>query len=514
MSFTAGAHAFLKDCKVYNNLGAAVYIDVSSMPVWEGTYGPGYIFGNTYNSVECDGIYLNGGTISENTHWHSMGSKYGSNMGLPFYIGGSNLAIGGNVTLELDAGVSLLFTSNISLVVNGTLNALGEADKQILFASYLDSPTTGQYWKQILFNPFSSGTMEFCEIQYAGYNNNYALIASASSPTIQHCTIQNCTIGLIKTENAGCPAIHYSSLITGSTTKYGILSDCACPIDARFCYFGDPTGPYNPTTNPGGKGARVSDCVTYSPWWSSLYGVPDIAVRPDKIGQAVQLNSTFNRDLRIINGDVVSVLSYSISEGIPAAMLSRVAGSGNSDKITEIKNGSNTVALVDVPWVSVQPASGLVSPGDTAHVTVTFNANGMVCPSSHQAYLIIHNNDPEADPIIIPLDMEVIMTGICGGDSTLALPRAFCLGPNYPNPFNPVTTLTYNLQKAGAVKLAVYDVQGRRVKCLVDEAQSAGAHSVIWNGVTETGLQASSGVYFVRIESQGQAKTRKIILAR
>jgi hypothetical protein len=80
---------------------------------------------------------------------------------------------------------------------------------------------------------------------------------------------------------------------------------------------------------------------------------------------------------------------------------------------------------------------------------------------------------------------------------------------NYPNPFNPSTTISYTLQNASAVKLTVYDRIGREVKVLVDEGQSAGTHTVEFNAA-----DLPSGIYFYRIKTAEKTEVRKMILAK
>jgi hypothetical protein len=80
---------------------------------------------------------------------------------------------------------------------------------------------------------------------------------------------------------------------------------------------------------------------------------------------------------------------------------------------------------------------------------------------------------------------------------------------NYPNPFNPVTTITYTLQESTYVNLTVYDRLGREVTNLVDENQTAGTHSVEFNGSS-----LPSGIYFYRIKTSEKTEVKKMILAK
>jgi hypothetical protein len=87
-----------------------------------------------------------------------------------------------------------------------------------------------------------------------------------------------------------------------------------------------------------------------------------------------------------------------------------------------------------------------------------------------------------------------------------------------PNPFNPVTTLEYSIAASGRVTLRVYDLAGREVRTLVDRDVEAGEHKVVWDGTTDSGQRAASGVYFVRMEAAGRMDafhaTRKLVLLK
>ena len=96
---------------------------------------------------------------------------------------------------------------------------------------------------------------------------------------------------------------------------------------------------------------------------------------------------------------------------------------------------------------------------------------------------------------------------------TLA-PQDFSLLPNWPNPFNPETTLRYVLPQAGPVSLTIYDLVGQRVRLLVDEVQAPGVYTLQWNGRDENGMEVASGLYFYRIEAGAFVQTRKMTLVR
>ena len=94
------------------------------------------------------------------------------------------------------------------------------------------------------------------------------------------------------------------------------------------------------------------------------------------------------------------------------------------------------------------------------------------------------------------------------------VPDGFALEGNYPNPFNPTTTISYQLPRAAAVELAVFDLLGQRVKTLVDTKQGAGFYQVVWNGRDSAGHPVGSGVYLYRMRAPAFEATGKLVLAR
>jgi hypothetical protein len=77
----------------------------------------------------------------------------------------------------------------------------------------------------------------------------------------------------------------------------------------------------------------------------------------------------------------------------------------------------------------------------------------------------------------------------------------FILHPNYPNPFNPSTTIRYELPVNGKVSLKIYNTLGQEVRTLVNSYQSSGKHEAMWNGKDVKGNAVSSGIYIYRMEA-------------
>ena len=94
------------------------------------------------------------------------------------------------------------------------------------------------------------------------------------------------------------------------------------------------------------------------------------------------------------------------------------------------------------------------------------------------------------------------------------LPSAFTVGKNYPNPFNPTTTIDFQMQKGSNVKLAVYNLIGQKIRTLVSGYHSVGLHSAVWDGRNDEGDPAVSGVYFYRFDADGFVNTQRMVLLK
>ena len=88
------------------------------------------------------------------------------------------------------------------------------------------------------------------------------------------------------------------------------------------------------------------------------------------------------------------------------------------------------------------------------------------------------------------------------------------LNSNFPNPFNPETTISYSLGENSHVSIGIYNLKGQLVRTLVSDRQTPGEHSVVWNGKDDRGAAVSSGVYFYRMQSGTYSKTNKMLLLK
>jgi hypothetical protein len=96
----------------------------------------------------------------------------------------------------------------------------------------------------------------------------------------------------------------------------------------------------------------------------------------------------------------------------------------------------------------------------------------------------------------------------------LTLPGEFALFPNYPNPFNPITTIAYSLPEESYVSISIFDILGRTVWSNKAFHVNPGVHSIIWSGKNMAGNPLASGVYFVEMKAQNFITHRKILLMK
>lgn len=99
-------------------------------------------------------------------------------------------------------------------------------------------------------------------------------------------------------------------------------------------------------------------------------------------------------------------------------------------------------------------------------------------------------------------------------EDEIRTPTAFLLRPNFPNPFNPSTTITYDLPEYSHLTLTIYDVTGGQVVTLQDDEQPAGHYEIRWDGRDQSGQRVSSGMYFARLQSEELVRTVKMVFLK
>ena len=108
-----------------------------------------------------------------------------------------------------------------------------------------------------------------------------------------------------------------------------------------------------------------------------------------------------------------------------------------------------------------------------------------------------------------------VAEGVSGvEDPLVTLPEVSAITGATPNPFNPQTTIAFDLAQDGPCELALYDLQGRRVRTLIAEYRQAGPNAAIWNGLDDRGRRAASGVYLARLRAGTETDLLKVTLVK
>jgi hypothetical protein len=211
--------------------------------------------------------------------------------------------------------------------------------------------------------------------------------------------------------------------------------------------------------------------------------------------------------------DGLEILHFDLGDMASGAQDARstVYASGNS--LAQLR------AVVDravVPWLRVSPLAGLVPPGSSRNVSVTFDATGIL-RGDYRADLRIMSNDPATPVVTVPLVLTVdsvivVTTGV--DPDPIGTPTRYALHSNFPNPFNPTTTIQYEVAEAADVRLEIYGIKGESVAVLVDRHQPTGRYSVPWDGRNSSGEPVASGVYFYRLKAGQFVQTRKMQLLK
>ena len=123
-------------------------------------------------------------------------------------------------------------------------------------------------------------------------------------------------------------------------------------------------------------------------------------------------------------------------------------------------------------------------------------------------------NNPSAQSVSDTLWIDVLPSNTTGVENLSAIPDRFDLLQNTPNPFNPLTRITYHMPKQAQVVITLFNIRGQRINTLVNEVKSAGVHEVIWHGDDYAGQKVSSGIYLYVMESDHFVKRMKLLLLK
>jgi hypothetical protein len=154
---------------------------------------------------------------------------------------------------------------------------------------------------------------------------------------------------------------------------------------------------------------------------------------------------------------------------------------------------------------TIAPGDSLINTDDPFIVSVPTSPSDTILDFS----LLIRANNGDYENLIlfsIPLDYNV------GIEGSGRIPTTFLLSQNYPNPWEDVTFIEFSIPKRTAVEITIYDISGRKIRTLLREVKNPGFYRINWNGRDDRGLRVPSGIYFLRVVTEDNVATRKMVL--
>lgn len=312
-------------------------------------------------------------------------------------------------------------------------------------------------------------------------NAGYGIYASAPAISISGVRARGNTWGMVF--NATGTAVLTNCDISNNSVGGLTNNNVGHTIDARNCWWGDASGPLDPTNgnpdyNPTGLGNKVSDYVQYRPFLAA----PAHDTPP---GNFALLNPL--QDVTIPNTPVQFHWSPAVDP--------------DGDTVT-----------YDLQ-VDDDPLFG--SPAITANglSVLTYTSSGFLGAGVTYYWCVVardgHGGECLATPGTGVFNTVPAVSGVGDG-----LPTVCAVGLPLPNPTRVGSSVHFNLPAAGHVAVALFDVRGRLVRRVLDGPLSAGAHDVAWDGRDADGTPVPPGVYFYRFVTAAGDEVRRVVLAR
>ncbi|MCK4694799.1 MAG: T9SS type A sorting domain-containing protein, partial [Candidatus Cloacimonetes bacterium] len=186
--------------------------------------------------------------------------------------------------------------------------------------------------------------------------------------------------------------------------------------------------------------------------------------------------------------------------------LDDISGNGNNG----IAHGDITLVESTAPiigWLSASPTFATVNPGSSMGIEITFDATVLEV-GNYETSIIISSNDPDTPEVVVPVSLNVLSTGIVDNISPLITK----LESNYPNPFNPTTTINFSLEEPCNVTLDIFNIKGQKVKTLADSKFEKGIYELTWDSTNSNGIAVSSGIYLYEFKINGKSESVKKML--
>ena len=157
----------------------------------------------------------------------------------------------------------------------------------------------------------------------------------------------------------------------------------------------------------------------------------------------------------------------------------------------------------DTDWLTISPYSGILEPGESLNTTVRVYTD---------------NNDIINESVQLSVANEILNIPIVINPSLSSdeydIPTEYRLGQNFPNPFNPITIIPFDIATTEKVQFIIYNILGEQVASLLHKKLNAGSHTVTWNGKSDRGVMMPAGLYFYEIRTREFRDTGKMLFIK
>jgi len=466
-------------------------------------------------------------SILETTRWVKTMS--------PYRVVGT-VTIPSGIKLTIDPGVDVLFDSTAAFLVKGALRAIGTEADSIRFL-----PGTAAEWRGLRFSGGDSSALAFVRVS-GGYARGETREDSCGGGF--HLSGAGTRVTVSRSVISGNASAWSGAGIKGTAGAKGVFSDCVitdnhAEHDGGGLYnteladitFANCTISRNTAGDDGGGMDNSNGIITltgctvsHNTAFDDAGGIGNHGTQGRAtITRCVIAKNTCGVDgggLRPTGGATLTMTNCTVADNVSAR------GGG-------LYNESNAVnTLVNcIFWGNATP--GIFNQSGSVEAQYSCIAGGwggvgniaadpLFVDAANGDYRLL-NSSPcvdTGDPAS-PLDPDGSRAnmGACPARREVAVvydprPVAFALAQNFPNPFNPSTTIRFTLPEAGHVTLAVYDINGRLVRILMGRSLAAGPHSVVWDGRDSNGREVASGVYIYRLAARQGVVTRRMTLVR
>ena len=249
---------------------------------------------------------------------------------------------------------------------------------------------------------------------------------------------------------------------------------------------------------------------------SEVYiGLPPVSYSIQNVMGELTSGGTGSFEVHMANTETVGTMSFEIAD-VPEYLtvtsveaLDRFSNGVIDGSSGEDSDGENFYFLG-------YDFAGGVPPGSGGIIKVNVQMNQDINnPNVLMFFEEVSGGDAGANAITATSEgMGLFNTTMLSSDLGSTLPDKYGLNSNFPNPFNPVTFITYDLAGDGQVNLSVYNIVGRKVKTLVNKYETAGRKATAWYGVDDSGSPLSAGMYFYRLTAGGKVFTKKMVLMK